>query len=74
MAKEDETKPDGWAKREDRKMRDLVVTVYPTDLELLEWLQEFLGCSKSEAVRTALRSFSGQMKALQKEVGRPRGT
>lgn len=75
MAGQDDPKPgEGWVKREDRKLRDLTVTVYPRDLELLEWLCGFLGCSKSEANRTAIRSFAGQMKALEKEVGRPRGS
>lgn len=59
-----------WVNRQDRKQKDLVVPVYPQDLELVLWLQQFLGCSKAEAVRTAIRSFAGQMKGIQRDVGR----
>lgn len=63
-----------WEPRGSRKQKDLVIPAYQTDIELVAWLTEFLGCSRAEAIRTAIRSFAGQMKALEKEVGRPRGS
>jgi len=63
-----------WVDRKTRRQKDLTVPVYPADAELVEWLREFLGCSRAEAIRTAIRSFAGQMKALEKDLGRPRGS
>lgn len=63
-----------WKKREDRKQKDLVIPAYPRDHELIDWITAFLGCSRAEAIRTAIRSFATQLKALEKEVGRPRGS
>lgn len=45
-----------------------------TDQQLLVWLADYLGCSKAEANRTAIRAFAAQMRALQKDVGRPKGS
>lgn len=73
MVEEDGEKK-GWVPRKERKTRDLVVPGYEMDLELVAWLADFLGCSRAEAIRTAIRSFAGQMKALQKEIGRPKGS
>lgn len=39
-----------------------------TDIEILDWLADYLGTSKSEALRTAIRSFAGQMKALDTDM------
>jgi hypothetical protein len=70
----DDKRESEWVDRKERKQKDLTIPVYPTDLELVEWLKDFLGCSRAEAVRTSIRSFAAQMRALEKEVGRPRGS
>lgn len=31
------------------------VSLLPRDQELLQWIQDYLGCNRSEAVRTAIR-------------------
>lgn len=74
MANQDKRGESEWVDRKERRLKDITLTFYEADMELVEWLQEFLGCSRSEAVRSAVRSFAGQMKSLQKEVGRPRGS
>jgi hypothetical protein len=74
MDEKDSKGESGWVNRGDRKLKDLVVGAYERDHELIQWITEFLGCSRSEAIRTAIRSFAAQMKALEKEVGRPRGS
>jgi hypothetical protein len=38
------------------------------DKEILQWLSEFLSTSRSDALRTALRSFAAQMKALDSDL------
>ncbi len=40
------------------------------DIDLLDWLCEYLGCSQAEAVRSAVRSFAGQLSQIEKR-GRP---
>lgn len=42
---------DGW----DRRITKMTLSLYPRDLELLNWISEYLGCSQSEAFRTAIR-------------------
>lgn len=37
---------------------------YERDLELIDWCSEFLGCKKSEVVRTAVRNLSAQLASL----------
>lgn len=41
----------------------------PRDHEILVWLAEFLGTSRADAARTAIRAFAVQMKSLEKNVG-----
>lgn len=59
-----------WVPRSARKQKDLVVPAYQQDHELVEWLTTFLGCSRAEAIRTAIRAFAGQMKAIDKDMRR----
>lgn len=40
------------------------------DLELLEWLQEYFGTTRSEAVRMAIRSFVAQLMAFEQDQKR----
>jgi hypothetical protein len=72
-----EPPPPTWQPRktrdEQRKKKDVTLTFDPIDIDLLGWLAEYLGVSRSEAVRTAVRSFAGQMATLEKKRGRPRG-
>lgn len=48
--------------------RPFNLSVSDTDMEIIEWLADFLSTTKSDAVRTALRSFAGQMKALDSDL------
>lgn len=48
-----------------RKTYNLTCSLYPADIELLEGIQEHLGCSRSEAMRTAIRSFAAHLAFLQ---------
>lgn len=36
-------------------------SLYPTDAELLQAITEYLGCSKSEAVRTCIRTTAAAL-------------
>lgn len=47
-----------------RQTWSLSISCYEQDVELLNWLTEYLGCSKSEAVRTAVRLAAAQFAAL----------
>jgi hypothetical protein len=42
------------------------IQVYEGDAKLLEWIAEFLGCSKAEAVRSAIRSMAAQLTMIDK--------
>ena len=44
------------------------VRMTPSDIEILDWLTEFLATSRSDVVRTALRSFAGQMKHVSTDM------
>lgn len=45
------------------------------DRELLDWVMDYLGTTnRSETMRSALRAFATQLKAIQRDVGRPRGS
>lgn len=63
----------GWRPRDQRKKKDVTLTFDEKDIELLGWLAEYLGVSRSEAARSAVRAFAGQMATLEKKRGRPRG-
>lgn len=45
----------------ERAAKSLSISMYPRDFELVEQLAQFLGCSKSEAIRTAIRSMTAQL-------------
>ena len=53
------TGPDGevW----DRKAAHLTLSLYEQDLELLDFCQNRLGCSKSEVLRTGIRTLAMQL-------------
>ena len=36
-------------------------SLYPADLEMLEAIIEYLGCSKSEAIRTCIRTTAAHL-------------
>ena len=38
------------------------------DDKLITWMAEFLGCSKSDAVRSAVRAFATQLLAIDKRT------
>lgn len=65
-------KEKGWRTRDQRKKKDKTFSLDPVDIELIDWLSEYLGVSASEAVRTSVRAFAGQMATLEKKRGRPR--
>lgn len=37
------------------------VGIYPADREMLEAIMEYLGCSKAEAIRSAIRIMASQL-------------
>jgi len=41
-----------------------------TDFALLEWLADFLKSTKSDAARTAIRSFAAQMRQMEPDLSR----
>ena len=43
----------------------LHASLLPRDQELLEWIATYLGCNRSEAVRTAIRLTAGQLASTQ---------
>jgi hypothetical protein len=40
-------------------------TIYDADLELVKWMADELGCSRSEIVRTAIRNMAMRMHAVE---------
>lgn len=63
MAKPQEShrsNPSG-VKEWDRRVVHLTTSVYPKDMELLQWIQEHLGTSQAEAIRTAIRLCATQL-------------
>lgn len=44
-----------------RRTVSLNAAVYPADAELLAAIQEYLGCSRSEAVRTCIRALAANL-------------
>jgi hypothetical protein len=36
------------------------------DLALIEYISSFLGCSKADSVRSAIRAFAGQLAQIEK--------
>lgn len=44
-----------------RKTVPLTASLYPADSEMLDAISEFLGCSRSEAVRSAIRIMATQL-------------
>lgn len=46
-------------------------TLYDKDVEVIEWIADFIGCGKSEVVRTAVRSLAGQLANMQLPNTRP---
>lgn len=42
--------------------------LYPADDELLNYIAQFLGSSRSDALRTAIRSFAAQLQQIRKDI------
>jgi len=40
-------------------------TIYDADLELVKWMADELGCSRSEVVRTAIKNMAMRMHAVE---------
>lgn len=53
----------------DRRVTKMTLSMYPKDVELLEWMASYLGCSQSEAFRTAIRIASTQLANLPQTSG-----
>lgn len=49
------------------KTRNLTVSLYPGDHELVEWMVEFLGSSRSDAVRAAIRAFAMSLQEIERK-------
>ena len=49
-----------------RKGRRTSFVWYPGDDELLDYIRSFLGCGKSEAVRSALRAYAMHLQSLKR--------
>lgn len=49
-----------------RKIQRLEVNLYEGDKQLLDEIQKFLGCSRSEAIRSSIRAFSMSISRLMK--------
>ena len=58
----------------ERKTSSVTLSLYDGDEKLIKWLQEYLGCSKSEAVRSAIRSFGMQLQQFDKRQKEPSET
>lgn len=52
--------PEEWG----RKTKRQEVHFYEGDIKLLEFIQEYLGCSRSEAIRSAVRAFATHLAHL----------
>lgn len=44
-----------------RKTKQMPIQLYPADAEMLDLIVEYLGCSRSEAVRSAIRIMASQL-------------
>jgi len=40
-------------------------TIYDHDLELVKWMADELGCSRSEVIRTAIKTMAMRMHAVE---------
>jgi hypothetical protein len=56
------------ARQVQTKTVTVTVSLYPGDVELLEWLAEFLGASRSDAVRTAVRTSAVHFQEISKQI------
>lgn len=46
---------------ENRKTVSITASLYPADRELLDMIQDHLGCSRGEAIRSAIRIMATQL-------------
>lgn len=53
-----------------RKVVSRSYMLAPGDLELLKWGADFLGCSQSDVVRSAIRSFVTSLQNVQKNTNK----
>lgn len=58
------------SRQEFSKTTTVTVSVYPGDLELITWLTEFLGGSRSDAIRTAIRTAAAHFQEIGKQIER----
>lgn len=57
--------PDLTGKRgKKRSTKPRAYSLYEEDAELIKFIATYFGCSNSEAVRTAVRSFAANLEAL----------
>lgn len=48
----------------DGKTVNMTVSIYPGDKELVDWLMEYLGSTKSDVVRSAIRALASNLQAI----------
>lgn len=46
-------------------------SLYQRDHELIEWCAEYLGCKKSDVIRTAVRTMATQLASLNLKGTKP---
>lgn len=49
-----------------RRGRQTAIHFNEGDHELAEWIAEYLGCTKADAVRSAIRAFAVHLQAISK--------
>jgi hypothetical protein len=50
-----------------RKAQTTTVALYPGDKELLAWAADFMGCSRSEVIRSAVRAYVMHLEMVTRE-------
>lgn len=48
----------------DRRVTKMTLSLYPADVELLAWIERTIGCSQSEAYRTAIRVAAAALASI----------
>jgi hypothetical protein len=51
-----------------RRVKPRTFTITETDFGTVQWIGQYLGCSNSEAVRTALRAYAAHLAYLEVRV------
>lgn len=47
-----------------RKTNNVTIALYDGDFDLLKYIAERIGCSRGEAMRTALRAYAAQLERV----------